>query len=171
MKEFEQRVIDVMIFNKIIPALGKFQITDHHINEYISIYGEIFSKSNTGLKRQNEYRFARKLAGRTLTSLLNSRGFKFNEIDAGMVYMISNPAFPMHYKIGMTLDVIDRLSSYQTYDPYKQFKVVKYNFVLNRKLIERQLLNHPDLFKDTGEWILKQNAELVFSKITDYIPG
>lgn len=80
--------------------------------------------------------------------------------------MISNKSFPEHVKIGMTLDVIERLEQYQTYDPYRQFKIEKYNFVLNRRFKEKQILNHPDLFKEQGEWIKKENSEKIFLDLT-----
>lgn len=169
MKDFEKRVIDVMIYEKIIPSTGIFQISQSHLNSYIELYGEIFGKKDNtakGLRGNQEYKFARKLAGRTLVKLLLDRGAKFNDVLAGMVYMIQNPAYPDHYKIGMTLDVIDRLAQYQTYDPYRKFELVKYNFVLNRKHKEELILNHPDLTSESGEWVLKKNAENVFLQLT-----
>lgn len=107
------------------------------------------------------------MAGRNLIRyLVEKRNAKFKDIDAGMVYMISNKSFPEHVKIGMTLDVIERLEQYQTYDPYRQFKIEKYNFVLDRRFKEKQILNHPDLFKEQGEWIKKENSEKIFLDLT-----
>lgn len=165
MKDFEKRVTDVMIFAKIIPESGLFQIEEKHLSEYIKIYGEIFATKDKGLKRNQEVKFARKLAGRTLIRLLHEREFDFSDVRAGMVYMISNPVYPEHFKIGMTMDVVDRLASYQTYDPFKRFKLEKYNFVLDRRGKEKQLLNHPDIFKEDGEWVKRKNAEELFLKI------
>jgi hypothetical protein len=42
MKDFEQRVIDVMIHEKMIPSVGLFQVEEKHLHSYITIYGEIF---------------------------------------------------------------------------------------------------------------------------------
>lgn len=165
MKEFEKRVIDVMIYSNEIPKDGIFQVTEEHLDSYITAYGEIFGSKNKGLKNKNEYRFARKLAGRTLVRLLYERGAKLNQINAGMVYVISNPAFEKHLKIGMTMDVIDRLSQYQTYDPYRAFRLEKYNFVLNRKHHEKLLLTHPDIINESGEWVLKENVEEIFNRL------
>lgn len=166
MKDFEKRVIDVMIQYEEIPEEGFFQIGENHLSAYIKTYGEIFGNKGIGLSNKNEYRFARKLAGRTLVRLLYERGAKLNQIDAGMVYVISNPAFEKHLKIGMTMDVIDRLSQYQTYDPYRAFKLEKYNFVLNRKQHEKLLLTHPDIINESGEWVLKENVEQIFNKLS-----
>lgn len=167
MREFETRIIDVMVYENIIPAIGLFQIDEHQLAAYIKLYGEIFGDKKAGLKNRNEYKFARKLAGRTLVRLLLSRGVKINQIRAGMVYMISNKAFPLHYKIGMTMDVIDRLSQYQTYDPYRGFKLEKYNFVLDRRRNESLILQHPNIDNETGEWVLRNNAEEIFLQITN----
>jgi hypothetical protein len=165
-KEFEKRVIDVMVFEGVIPQQTVFEITSQHLEHYISIYGSIFGRKNsTGFKREGEHRFARKLAGRTLVRLNTERGAKFNDIKAGMVYLISNPNFPDHYKVGMCLDINDRLATYQTYDPYRRFKVEKYNFVLDRRHCEERLLQHPDIFKEQGEWIKRKNAVDIFASI------
>lgn len=165
MKDFEKRVTDVMIYSEEIPAEGIFKIKEHHLDSYIKAYGEIFGNKGKGLKNRNEYRFARKLAGRTLVRLLYERGAKLSQIDAGMVYVISNPAFEKHLKIGMTMDVIDRLSQYQTYDPYRAFRLEKYNFVLNRRHHEKLLLSHPDIVNESGEWVLKENVEEIFNEL------
>lgn len=103
------------------------------------------------------------MAGRNLIRyLVEKRNAKFKDIDAGMVYMISNKSFPEHVKIGMTLDVIERLEQYQTYDPYRQFKIEKYNFVLNRRFKEKQILNHPDLFKEQVNGLRKRIQKRYF---------
>jgi hypothetical protein len=84
---------------------------------------------------------------------------------AGLVYLIENPAFPEHYKVGMTINLKQRLSQYQTYDPYRKFKVFKYDFVLDKRSKEKELLNHPNIYNELGEWIKKTNAEELFGKI------
>jgi hypothetical protein len=42
----------------------------------------------------------------------------------------------------------------------------KYNFVLDRRYKEKLILSHPDLTKETGEWVKKENAEDIFLKLT-----
>jgi hypothetical protein len=164
-KDFERRVIDVMLYEGSIPP-GVFQISEAHLNSYIDIYGSIFGTKGKGLTTKQEHLFARKLAGRTLVRHLVECGAKFSEVKAGMVYMISNPAFPKHYKIGMTLDVMDRLDQYQTYDPYRQFKIEKYSFVLDRRHNEQLILQHPDMVKENGEWVLRDRANELFLSLT-----
>jgi hypothetical protein len=164
-KDFERRVIDLMLYEGSIPS-GIFQIDDTHLDAYINTYGSIFNKRGKGLTTKQEKLFARKLAGRTLVRHLVECGARFSDIKAGMVYMISNPAFPKHYKIGMTLDVMDRLEQYQTYDPYRQFKIEKYSFVLDRRHNEQLILEHPDVVKENGEWVLRDRANELFLRIT-----
>ena len=168
MRECEQRVIDVMLFELLIPAYGLFQITEKHLKDYIDVYGNIFGKEK-GTKTKSNYRYARKLAGLTLLKINFERGAKFTDMEAGSVYVIENPAFPYHYKIGMTLDIKERLSQYQTYDPFRQFKIVKYDFVLNRRHAETKLLSHPDMFSEQGEWVKRENAVKLFEQII-FIP-
>lgn len=165
----EIRVIDVMIGTGIIPSAGLFQVSERHLSEYIEIYNECYGKQNVGVKSVTNYRFARKLAGLTLLKLNKQRGATVKDVDAGMVYLIENPVFVSHYKVGMTLDVHERLAQYQTYDPHRSFKIVKYEFVLNRRLKEKELLLHPDVVNETGEWIAKENAIKLFEKIC-YVP-
>lgn len=165
-KEFEQRIIDVMIHENLIPKTSIFEVTELLLQTYVDLYGEIFgNKKGRGIKRKSEYSFARKLAGRTLVKLNQLRGASISDIRAGMVYLIESPAYKDHLKVGMTLDVIERLNSYQTYSPFRDFRVVKYDFVLDRRRIETLILYHPDIMNELGEWILRDKAEEIFSKI------
>ena len=165
MKDFEQRVINVMIYQGMLPTNGVFDITEEHLKSYIEVYGSIFGTQSGGTRTKQNLKYARKLAGRTLIRLLSERGARFNQIRAGMVYMISNPAFPDHLKIGMTLDVIARLAQYQTYDPMRQFKLERYNFVLDRRHNERLILTHPDIINESGEWVEKTTADTIFLRL------
>ena len=160
----EELVINYLIENKVIPT-GIFQVTEEMLQEYLKVYHTYFGSTNKATGKKNNTKFARRLAGRTLLSLNFDRGAKHSEIDAGLIYLIENPAFPEHYKVGMTINLKQRLSQYQTYDPYRNFKVFKYDFVLDKRKKEKELLNHPDIYNELGEWVKKTNAETLFSKI------
>ncbi len=162
--EKENLVLERMLSKKILPEKELFEITEYQLSEYVAEYGNAFGKGNNKLKASN-YRYARRLAGRSLIKMNLTRGARFNDIKSGMVYLIENPAFAEHYKIGMTLDVHDRLSAYQTYDPYRQFSLVKYEFVLDKKLTEQRLLGHPDSCRELGEWVKRDRAIELFEKI------
>jgi hypothetical protein len=81
------------------------------------------------------------------------------------VYLIENPVFPEHLKVGMTIDLTQRLNIYQTYDPFRRFKIKKYDFVIDRKQKEKLILSHPEIFNASGEWIKIENAERIFLEI------
>lgn len=165
MQEKELAVVQVLLTKGIIPTTGKFQITEIMLQGYLQQYHTLFGTTSKSTGGTSNVKFARRLAGRTLLAINFSRGIKSNEISAGLVYLIENPAFPEHYKVGMTIDLKSRLNSYQTYDPYRAFKVVKYDFVLDRRLKEKELLQHPNILNEQGEWVKKDFALEVFSKI------
>lgn len=71
-------------------------------------------------------------------------------IKEGFIYCITNPSFKGWYKIGSTLDVYDRLNSYQSYDPNRSYKLEKFYFSENR--IKEEFSYHKSLNAD-GEWI------------------
>lgn len=56
----------------------------------------------------------------------------------GFIYIISNPAFPTYYKVGVTENINDRLKTYQTGDPRRSYKVEYY-------------IEHPDPYKAEKE--------------------
>ena len=65
----------------------------------------------------------------------------------------------------MTMDINSRLLSYQTCDPFRKYHIVKYQFVEDRKKIEKCLLSHPNIFREDGEWVKQKNALEIFDKI------
>lgn len=164
MTDKEEIVIKYLLENKVIPT-GVFQVTEVMLQEYLQAYHLHFGDTDKAAGKKNNVRFARRLAGRTLLSLNFNRGAKHTEMNAGLIYLIENPVFPEHYKVGMTINLKQRLSQYQTYDPYRSFKVFKYDFVLDKRKKEKELLSHPDIYNELGECVKKTNAEVLFSKI------
>lgn len=51
----------------------------------------------------------------------------------GFIYIISNSEFPNYYKIGVTSDIDNRLRTYQTSSPHRNFKLEYY-------------IHHPDCY-------------------------
>lgn len=164
MTDKEEIIIKYLLEEKVIPS-SKFQITENMLVKYLEAYHLHFGDTYKATGKKNNAKFARRLAGRTLLSLNFDSGVKHTEMNAGLIYLIENPAFPEHYKVGMTINLKQRLGQYQTYDPYRKFKVFKYDFVLDKRNKEKELLNHPDICNELGEWIKKTNAEDLFSKI------
>lgn len=161
----ESIVLKELIDTGSIPGTGFFDITEQHLIDYITIYHKLFGSTNLATKSRSNTKFARRLAGRTLVRLNSARGAKFNQIKAGLLYLIGNPAFSLHYKVGITLDVSKRLAQYQTYSPFRDFTLIKYDFVLDRTKSEKLVLNNPNITKEQGEWILKNNAIHIFNAL------
>lgn len=152
-----------------IPELGHFEITEDLLKDYFFAYAIVNGKI-VGTNSKSNTKFARRLAGLNLLKENICRGTKASDIKAGHVYLISNPAFPLHYKVGVSFDAHKRLSSYQTYSPYRDFVLEKYDFVIDKFKTEKLLLAHPLLTKENGEWVKKDNAKLIFDDLaTDNI--
>jgi len=154
-----------MILETKIPRNGVFQITESMLSEYVDTYGKINSIKN---KNNHDYRLSRKMAGVALLRENYSRGATYSEIKSGLIYLIENPCFPEHYKIGMTVDLNSRLKTYQTYDPYRKFKVAHYDFVLNRSHAEDIILNSFSISIENGEWAKKENCLEVLRRVVKF---
>ncbi len=73
-------------------------------------------------------------------------------LDQKYVYIISNPAYPDAYKVGIAKDVGQRLKSYQTSDPERSYKVEyqkAFDDVERAREVEKK--THQK-FKALGEW-------------------
>ena len=70
-------------------------------------------------------------------------------IKSGFVYAIANPAWGDYVKIGSAIDVYDRLASYQTSSPLRDFYLIDYYFAHNR--LEEESVIH-NLFYRNSEW-------------------
>lgn len=158
------RTLDDLVDREIIPPYKSFDITEDMLSEYVKVYGNL----DGGGKRKFEYGLARKFAGLNILGLKFSRGSKVKDGKEGMVYLIANPAWPEHLKIGMTIDVDDRLASYQTYDPFKAFFVKNYEFCLDRRVAEQQLLERFDIHLVEGEWIKHSDSLEIIKFLRTY---
>ena len=94
-----------------------------------------------------QYEFVR----RDLLKILHKwNNYSASGISAGYVYAIGNPSWDNFVKIGSAIDVNDRLGSYQTSSPHRDYFIIDYYFVLDRRAEESHL--HA-MFKDKQfEW-------------------
>jgi hypothetical protein len=88
---------------------------------------------------------------------------QYNQVKAGHVYIISNPAWPEWVKVGMAIDTDDRCSSYQTSSPFRDY-VVEYSFAsTNRR--EDESVAHQKLAAISqdrrGEWFKLPVSEAI----------
>jgi hypothetical protein len=87
----------------------------------------------------------------------------------GHVYAIYNPHWPSWFKIGMAVDAEDRVRSYQTACPFRNYKLVSYVTTTQRRKLEA--VAH-ELFQQNaqerrGEWFKlgKQQVEELMQQL------
>lgn len=151
------KTFDKLIQLGIVPSNGNYLITETMLEAFVSTYSNI----GTGGKKCS-VRFARKLAGLSCLKHKLSLGYTYKDIREGIVYFIENPAWPNLIKVGLTVDLDKRLASYQTYSPFRDFKVKHYEFVLDRRIAEKRLLSSDLVEPQEGEWVkVKDALELI----------
>jgi hypothetical protein len=95
---------------------------------------------------------------------------KYETSVEGQVYVITNPNFPDWVKVGMAIDAEDRLNSYQTSSPFRDY-VLQYRYdVSDRRKAESQA--HTELQKSyerKGEWFkcTPEEARVVVSSTAE----
>jgi len=92
----------------------------------------------------------------------------YNRTKSGHVYAMTNAAWPEWIKIGKAIDAEDRLSSYQTSSPMRDYKLVYSVHFDNRNVAERKAhtlaalkTTHPWNKHDNGEWFKLTDAEAI----------
>lgn len=167
------KVFEVMMKRGLMPTKGSFQVTEEMLEHSYNIYREVHGFDPTKRMSNAEVKFSKRLAGLNMMKLSMSRtddipngALKSNKVRCGFVYMVSNPAFPGIFKVGMTTNLNKRLSTYQTGDPYRSYKVENYRFVEDRKLIEDSLLKEFSLDVVKGEWVKSEKASEIFLKVS-----
>ena len=139
-------------YQKVINLLQEYNIWNSDvepdlkvIEAYMGIYRKNFGKSKS-LKR-SEILFNGRLAA---LNLIRHCTVPKNKLKCGFVYIISNKAWKNMYKIGISYDPSIRLAQYQTYSPYRDYKLEGYYYFSDKKKAERIL--HKD-FKGNYEWV------------------
>lgn len=102
-------------------------------------------------KRERYYTLQYDFVRRDLLKIIYKRNNNSaKNITAGYVYAIGNPAWPDYVKIGSTIDITDRLRTYQTSSPLRDYYIISYFFSTNRLGDEALLHNN---FSDRSlEW-------------------
>lgn len=99
--------------------------------------GEI-TKNRSVTFRMNIMRLCIRYNNISLMAILyGNNGMTAKGMRAGYVYAITNPAWPDYIKIGSAVDVYDRLNSYQTSAPNRDYCLERYIFVEDRLAVER----------------------------------
>ena len=81
----------------------------------------------------------------------------------GEVYIIRNPAWEGWYKIGMAVDADDRVLSYQTSSPHRDYEVVYKVKVNNRREAEKKAHREAERLaeKYNSEWFYIDTDEAI----------
>jgi hypothetical protein len=77
---------------------------------------------------------------------------KQTSVAEGFIYAIENPAWKGWIKIGCAVDLNERLRSYQTSDPLRQYKIILAKPVKHRKNAEKEIHNLLKKVENNGEW-------------------
>ena len=115
----------------------------------ISYYGKIVNsisfKDRVGVMKM-QISFIRK----NILGLMYKENNSAKGIKEGYVYAIHNPAWEEYVKIGVAIDVYDRLASYQTSSPFRDYEVIGYVYSNDRLALEKEI--HAK-FERKNEWI------------------
>lgn len=169
-----KQIFNVMIDRGFLPREGSFEVTKDLIDISHDIGNELFSQ-NGRKQKPSDLRFRKRISGLTLMHLKSERDaveenftLKKSRLihTCGFVYIIKNPNYIGHFKLGITSDVEKRIKSYQTYDPNRSFYVDKKYFVENTRKVENYLISMFSNFDvNNGEWL--ENKE--YKKVVDYL--
>lgn len=143
--------------NKLTPVLEDsfVRTTYHEVLEHRFAVNKSTSKKSRTRCYKLQYGFVR----RDLLKIIYKRNsYSAAGISAGYVYAISNPSWPGYLKIGCAIDVNDRLNSYQTSSPFRDYKLEDYYFVYDRKLEEARL--HSQFPDRQHEWVQLSIADM-----------
>lgn len=78
--------------------------------------------------------------------------------ESGFVYIISNPAFPGLFKVGVARDVKQRLNSYQTSDPDRAYQLEYSLKTTKYREIEKRILA---AFDSRHEWVRAAKDDII----------
>lgn len=168
--ELAHKIVLELLKEGKIPNSVLFDITEYHLDSYIDMYAKL-SGADKGTKTTANRRYARKLAGLTLIKLKLDRGAKANQCKEGFVYTLTNPAWPDHTKLGMSVDIKKRLASYQTYSPFRDYKISNYEFVFNRRDMEYRTKEKFNISIEAGEWYKISDTAKIMNYVRDYSSG
>jgi hypothetical protein len=61
----------------------------------------------------------------------------YDKFPTGHIYVLKNPAWPDWVKVGKAVDALDRLNSYQTASPNRDYSVIHFIETQNRHAVEK----------------------------------
>jgi hypothetical protein len=164
--KFDKVIFDEMMEKRLIPENGTFIIDEKMKQTYVELYSN--HKGNGTLKTSSNQNYAMKMAGLSLIKLNEARREvviaekRKPSTKSGILYLISNEAWPGYVKVGITKNLHARLSTYQTCDPFRRFKVEHYRIVEDARVEEKNILDIHKINISSGEWIKTEAADKIF---------
>ena len=149
----------------LISTDTSFLIDESLLSKYRDAYNSVCGTVSDAKfdKRRKQYD---RISSLNLMQYKSERKLSITE---GYVYIISNPAWPKMYKVGMTVNPASRLASYQTYSPLRDFKLEHYQFSSNRREAEKKLHKLLEATKVAGEWFVIEDLLAFKEKLNQYI--
>jgi len=78
----------------------------------------------------------------------------YGRYTSGHIYILSNPAWKGWYKVGMAVEATDRLPTFQTGSPFRDYKLEYYKHFKDRRSAEKEahILLEKSSKSKRGEW-------------------
>lgn len=94
----------------------------------------------------------------------------YNSTKTGYVYVITNPSWPEWVKVGMAIDAVDRLNSYQTSSPFRDYEIKYYVYCKDRRKSEGKAHKAVEAISESrnSEWF-KVSVEDAVECISDIL--
>lgn len=138
-----------LIDNKLTPSLADDFV--RHVYESVLQHRFALKDAISPKTRLRGFSLQYEFVRRDLLKILHKwNNYSASGIAAGYVYAIGNPSWDNFVKIGSAIDVNDRLSSYQTSSPYRDYFIIDYYFVLDRR--EEETILHAMFDDKRFEW-------------------
>lgn len=153
--ENRQRILKII--NGVRKDLGIDSLSFHNVTKHIAKYYDeecnfIFVDRARVKKTEEQFSIKKEKVRQKTTER------------SGFVYIVSSPVYEGFYKIGSTIDLVSRLSSYNTCSPFGDFDYLYYKFFYDRTNAEYKIHDIFDLYRVNGEWF---NVEI--EKIISFI--
>jgi len=91
---------------------------------------------------------------------------KYTLTKEGYVYILSNPAWEGWYKVGMAADINDRVNSYQTSSPLRDYYLEHYIATTDRRVAEKKI--HAKLNK-LSKGVANEWFDVLLSDVIDLL--
>ena len=115
----------------------------------ISYYGKIVNSISLK-ERIHVMKMQISFIRKNILGLMYKENNSAKGIKGGYVYAIHNPAWEEYVKIGGAIDVYDRLASYQTSSPFRDYEVIGYVYSNDRLALEKEIHSK---FERNNEWV------------------